>query len=125
MLPWAPTKASSWSDASSSLERVKLLSSVLIVSVITTMAPRARAQAATAWEPPIFRRDVTLVGPQLPPALSIAQPRITVPTPFAMHTTDARLSSGAKTAIIVGAIVVGVLLIAGVVVVVGPGKRHL
>jgi hypothetical protein len=36
---------------------------------------------------------------------------------------EVRLSSEAKTAIIVGAIVVGVLLIVGVVVLAGPGKK--
>lgn len=38
---------------------------------------------------------------------------------------EVRLSKGAKTAIIVGAIVVGVLLIVGVVVLAKPGKKPL
>ena len=37
--------------------------------------------------------------------------------------TDIRLSSGAKTAIIVGAIVGGILIIAGVIVIANPGHH--
>jgi hypothetical protein len=45
-------------------------------------------------------------------------------TPFAPLPSGIRLSKGATTAIIVGAIVVGVLLIAGIVVLSKPGKLH-
>lgn len=45
-------------------------------------------------------------------------------SPFAPAPADIRLSKGATTAIIVGAIVVGVLLIAGIVVLSKPGKLH-
>jgi hypothetical protein len=57
--------------------------------------------------------------------LAVAQMRAEEAMPFQLdpQMKEVRLSSGAKTAIIVTAIVVGALLILGVVVLARPGKH--
>ena len=93
---------------------------------ITLLVARSRAANAEEIGPaapiPVFVR-----APEVVPALGARLPLFT-PRPlgaearlFAVAPEDIRLSRGAKTAIIVTAIVVGVLLIVGVVAVTRPG----
>lgn len=91
-----------------------------IVSASLVSAPvRGRADEAR----PAAREPVRIF---LTHAEALATPA-PIATAFTARThddvTEIRLSEGAKTAIIVGAVVVGVLVIAGVVALGGPGKH--
>lgn len=118
-----------------------LVAALVALTVVTApmtplLAPRvAHAQEAAA--------EVTVEGPLRGEARSWTTAGVLAPAPRIMLTTaetlaltaprvsfpfrdkvqDIRLSSGAKTAIIVGAIVVGVLLLVGLVVIAKPGKK--
>jgi hypothetical protein len=106
---------------------VKLRSSVAAVLVVTSIAqtplPAHAQETPTNWlvkaPTPI---DLRLTGLARAPSTMSSDdaPRL---SPFAPAPADIRLSRGAKTAIIVGAIVVGALLIVGVVVLAKPGKH--
>lgn len=115
------------------LERWMISSAVAFTVVTAPMTPLSAPRLAHAEE--------TEVGPQVAPqrwttpsvaaaprimlttaeALALTTPRVSFP--FRETTRDIRLSSQATTAIIIGAIVVGVLLLVGIVVIAKPGKK--
>jgi hypothetical protein len=87
------------------------------VASVEALAPVARAfDAFGAPQPPriFLTRSEMLAPASLPGRLKL---------PGAVPMTDVKLSEKAITWIIIGAIVVGVLIIVGVVVVAGPGKK--
>lgn len=87
-------------------------------TITTPATPTTTPPTATIW------RDLTPplrpIGGPLSLVRAESLPRLSL---FVPQPTEIRLSSGAKTAIIVGAIVVGVLLLAGIVVLSKPGKK--
>jgi hypothetical protein len=100
------------------------IAAALVVALVTASAPR-RAHAQEAPEPPVATVMPLDLAPITPPLdfLAVNPARAALAgTALAPSPSDIRLSRGAKTAIIVGAIVVGVLLLVGVVVVVGKHK---
>lgn len=111
-----------------------MISSLVAFAVVTApMTPLNAARLAHAEE--------NEVGPQVDPQRwatpsVVAAPRILLTTaetlalttprvsfPFRETTREIRLSSQATTAIIIGAVVVGVLLLVGLVVIAKPGKK--
>lgn len=103
--------------------RTRLVSAVLAVSLIASVARPARAEVTGGVQPATL---LELVRPA--PALSLTSAEamnVAAPSTLSrlpLTAEEIRLSRGAKTAIIVGAIVVGVLLIVGVVAVAKPHK---
>jgi hypothetical protein len=106
---------------------VKVRSSVAAAVVVTLLAqtplPAHAQETPIDWvvkaPSPLDLRIGTLARAHS--TLSTDAPLL---SPFAPAPGDVRLSRGAKTAIIVGAIVVGALLIVGIVVLSKPGKLH-
>jgi hypothetical protein len=99
-----------------------LVSSVVCSAILAASVPRtARAED---------ERVIQVVADSLPTPISPegVRARLALATspqfgaPFAPTPTEIRLSPEAKTAIIIGAIVVGILIIVGVVVIGKPGK---
>lgn len=91
-----------------------------LVIPVTSRAQEAPAQAVPAAAPTIA--VIPGLGPLAPRlALAGAQPLRAPLALFAPTPEEIRLSRGAKTAIIVTAIVVGALLVVGVVAVSRPG----
>jgi hypothetical protein len=97
----------------------------VVLGIALSLGSPARAHAQEKQEP---EAGVTLVSVLRPPP--VLDLRLMIPAPptasgplssRALAPEDIRLSRGAKTALIVTAIVVGVLLIAGAVVVTRPG----
>jgi hypothetical protein len=110
-------------------DRVKpcaILSCLVALSLVTAHVKHAHAEEpATASEP---RSPILLTRAALP--VSVVQPIAIAPqvrdgaamAPFAPVPKDIRLSSEATTLIIVGAVIVGVLVIVGVVALAKPHK---
>lgn len=89
--------------------RVALLSASLVTAPLAARADEIALHRA----PRITMTPAEVLATTRAPAVSAS---------VAARTTEIRLSEGAKTAIIVTAIVVGVLIIVGVVAVGGPAK---
>lgn len=103
---------------------MKLRVVLLCASLVTAPLPARADEAAgaEAHEIAVTVRRAPRIA--MTPAEVLATTRApSVSASVAARTTEIRLSEGAKTAIIVGAIVVGVLIIVGVVALGGPGKH--
>jgi hypothetical protein len=107
---------------------------VAICTLVSTLAAVLPARAAHAQEIRVPAASPWLSPTYVPERPPLARIMLThsealglteraVSAPLISPTSEIRLSRGAKTAIIVTAIVVGVLLIVGAVVLTRPGKH--
>jgi hypothetical protein len=99
---------------------IAFLSVVLSLALVSTSASaqEIRVPTAMSWTRPDASSELRY-------QLTVARfrARDVVPGRFDPPMQEMRLSSGAKTAIIVGAIVVGVLILVGAVALSRPGKH--
>ncbi len=101
------------------------LAAAVLAGVISAGAPAAAraddlGEAGAAWTAPILRDDVLHPRVELVTRQTLAV--VTSRLPAGSVTTDLALSRGAKIAIIVGAIVLGVIIVFSIVAI-GPGRH--
>lgn len=101
----------------------RLIAALSVILAILTSSAQTHAQEIRVASPMTW---VTPDGsPEIRHSLAVAQMRAEQVVPFRLDPPmkEVRLSSGAKTAIIITAIVVGALIIVGAVALSKPGKK--
>jgi hypothetical protein len=108
-----------------------VVTACVCLALVVTVPGAASAQAVRSAVPALVLPAADGVTPELlasgdrlgAATLATLRTGAPMPGPFTPAPSNLRLSSGAKTAIIIGAVIVGVLIIVGVVALKGPGKK--